>query len=116
MDSGIDPTTGDLTGQRISTLANAIYIRLMTPLGSWWAAPALGSRLHELKREKDRARVGQLARQYATHALQPLLDGDRARSIAVESRQPHIGLLVLLIEVVDATGDLQVFQHPVKVL
>ena len=65
MDAGINPTTGDLTGQRINTLANAVYIRLMTPLGSWWADPTLGSRLHELRREKDRPRVGILAKQYA---------------------------------------------------
>ena len=42
MDAGINPTTGDLTGQRITTLANAVYLRLMTPLGSYWADPALG--------------------------------------------------------------------------
>lgn len=116
MDSGIDPTTGDLTGQRITTLANAIYIRLITPLGSWWAAPALGSRLHELKREKDRPRVSLLAQQYATQALKPLLDNSRARTITVETHQPHNGLLLLNVEVVDAKGDLHVFQQPVKVL
>nr|MDN1656773.1 hypothetical protein [Escherichia coli] len=32
---------------------NAVYLRLATPLGSYWADALLGSRLHELKREKD---------------------------------------------------------------
>lgn len=53
MDAGIDPNTGDLSGQSINTLANAIFMRLETPLGSWWPDPSLGSRLHELQREKD---------------------------------------------------------------
>lgn len=116
MDAGINPTTGDLTGQRINTLANAVYIRLTTPLGSWWADPTLGSRLHELRREKDRPRVGILARQYAEQALQPLLKDGRAKSIAVTADQPHNGWLDLLINVIDATGNPQVFRQPVRVI
>lgn len=53
MDTWIDPATGDYAGARISRLENAVYLRLMTPLGSWWADTSLGSRLHELAREKD---------------------------------------------------------------
>lgn len=116
MDAGINPTTGDLTGQRINTLANAVYIRLMTPLGSWWRDPALGSRLHELRREKDRPRVGILAKQYAEHALQTLLDEGRAKTITVTAEQPHNGWLVLLINILDATGNPQVFRQPVRVI
>ena len=33
MDTWIDPATGDYTGARISRLENAVYLRLMTPLG-----------------------------------------------------------------------------------
>lgn len=116
MDAGINPTTGDLTGQRINTLANAVYIRLMTPLGTWWADPALGSRLHELRREKDRPRVGILARQYAEQALQPLLDDGRAKKITITAEQPHNGRLDLHIEIIDATGNPQVFRQPVRVI
>ena len=116
MDAGINPTTGDLTGQRINTLANAVYIRLMTPLGSWWADPTLGSRLHELRREKDRPRVGYLAKQYAEQALQPLLDDGRAKKIAITIEQPHNGWLELLIDITDATGNPQVFRQPVRVI
>ncbi|WP_242671874.1 phage GP46 family protein [Stutzerimonas kirkiae] len=39
---------------------------------------SLGSRLHELQRCKDLARIGKLAQQYAEQALQPLLDDGRA--------------------------------------
>lgn len=116
MDAGIDPTTGDLSGQRISTLANAVYIRLITPLGSWWADTSLGSRLHELQRSKDLSRVGALAKQYAEDALKPLLDDGRAKAIAVTVEQPHNGRLELLVEVTDATGDRQVFRHLVRVI
>lgn len=116
MDAGIDPTTGDLSGQRISTLANAVYIRLITPLGSWWADTSLGSRLHELQRSKDLSRVGALAKQYAEDALKPLLDDGRTKAIAVTVEQPHNGRLELLVEVTDVTGDRQVFRHLVRVI
>lgn len=116
MDAGINPSTGDLSGERISSLANAVYLRLTTPLGSWWADPLLGSRLHELKRSKDLSRVGRLAQQYAENALEPLLNDGRASAIAVTRQQPHNGWLNLHIEVTDAAGVLQVFNHPVRVI
>lgn len=115
MDAGIDPTTGDLTGQRISTLANAVYLRLITPLGSYWADPLLGSRLHELRREKDKARVSTLAVQYAQQALQGLIDDGRATSVDVSAEQKHDGWLRLLIEVEAPTGR-QTFEQSVRVI
>lgn len=116
MDAGINPLSGDLTGQRITTLANAIYLRLTVPLGSWWADTSLGSRLHELRRSKDLSRIGTLAKQYAATALQPLLDDGRASAISITTEQPHDGRLLLLIEVTDSKGDVQVFRHPVQVI
>lgn len=116
MDAGINPTTGDLSGQRITTLANAVYLRLQTPLGTWWAEPTLGSRLHELQREKDLPRIGQLARQYARQALQPLVDDGRATAIDVSVSQPGNGRLLLTIEVAEASGDRQTFEHWVRVI
>ncbi len=62
MDACINPITGDLTGPRINTLGNAVYIRLMTPLGTWGKDTTVGSRLHELKRSKDLPRVCKLAK------------------------------------------------------
>lgn len=85
MDAGIDPATRDLTGERIATLQNAVYLRLMTPLGSWWADPSVGSLLYTLQREKDLPRVARQAEAYAREALQPLLDDGRARSITVQA-------------------------------
>lgn len=115
MDAQLDPTTGDYTGNRISHLGNAVYIRLMTPLGGWWADTSLGSRLHELQREKDLPRIHILARQYAEQALQPLIDSGRATSITVTTEQPHDGRCIMLIEVVDTTGTPYTFRHFVKV-
>lgn len=114
MDAFISPQSADYSGSRTDTLANAVYLRLATPLGSYWQDPTLGSRLHELQRLKDVARVAVLARQYAEQALAPLLDDGRARRITVTTeRQP--GRLVLHIEVLDASGRTQTFQHAVKV-
>jgi len=115
MDSLIDPTTGDYAGQRIDTLANAVYLRLMTPLGSWWADPTLGSRLHELQREKDLTRVCMFAKQYSEDALRSLLDSARARRIEVSATRTQPGWCDLHIEVEDASGRLRTFQHPVAV-
>ena len=44
MDAQLNPTTGDYTGSRISHLGNAVYLRLCTHLGAWWADKTLGSR------------------------------------------------------------------------
>lgn len=121
MDALIDPTTRDyvLTGGKLTQdpaggLANAVYLRLMTPLGSYWAEPALGSRLHELQREKDVARVARLAQQYAEQALAPLLTAGRAQSIVVSVvRQP--GRLLLSITITQPSGQVATFTHPVSV-
>lgn len=115
MELALDPITADYAGQRITTLANAVYIRLMTPLGSYWADELLGSRLHELAREKDVSRVRLLAKQYAEQALQPLVTRGEAQSVAVETYAPHDGRMLLLVTVVDAGGRKQTFKHPVQV-
>ncbi|MCH4576491.1 phage GP46 family protein [Achromobacter xylosoxidans] len=115
MDPRIDPSTGDYSGERITTLANAVYLRLMTPLGSWWGDPTLGSRLHELERELDLARVRLLAKQYAEQALATLVKEGRARSVVVTATQARVGWCDLWVSVVDETGQEQQFQHPVKV-
>ena len=119
----LDPTTADYVlaaGQPLrdpaAGLATAIYLRLMVPLGSWWADIALGSRLHELAREKDLPRVAVLARQYAQSALAPILADGRARSIDIATEQPRTGRLHLRIDVLAAGGERLTFSHPVQVL
>ena len=87
--------TGDYTSKQISTLQNAVYIRLTTPLGTWWADGRVGSLLHTIPKEKDLRHVGPLAQQYAEEALQPLIDDGRAAEIIVTYTQPHKGLLIL---------------------
>lgn len=87
----------------------------MTPLGSWWADRSLGSRLHELTREKDVSRVYVLARQYAEQALQPLLDDGRALSIQVTVHRDGLKRAVLWIEIIDAGNQTQNFKHTVRI-
>lgn len=122
MDAFVNPLSADYvllagTVQRdpADGLANAVYIRLMTPLGSWWRDASLGSRLHELVRQKDVSRVSVLAKQYAETALQPIIDDGRASAIKVQTQQPHNGRLNLLIEVTKASQQVQTFNYPVKV-
>ena len=126
MDTFVDPATRDylyragaFVRDPANGLANAVYLRLMTPLGQWWAFPALGSRLHELVREKDVSRVELLARQYSAQALQPILDDGRAKAIDIETERlkdaSQGGRLQLRITVTDAGGRAFTFIHPVKV-
>lgn len=114
MERALNPMTGDYSGEVIDHLGNAVYLRLMTPLGSWWADPALGSRLHELAREKDVERVRVLARQYSRQALQPLLDDGRADSVDVVAVRPYPGRLALGIEVAQGIAR-RLFEISVKV-
>ncbi len=115
IDRALDPTTGDYAATNIDHLGNAVYLRLMTPLGAWWADAALGSRLHELQRCKDLPRVRKLAIQYSEQALAPLLDDGRAKAIRVSADQPHNGRCLLHVEVEDAVGRQTTFHHAVKV-
>lgn len=121
-DTWLDPETGDYALSGAQTLpdparglANAVYIRLMTPLGGYWQDATLGSRLHELQREKDVPRISVLAKQYAEQALQPIIDDGRAQSIEVTPYQVHNGRLNLLIEVTDSANEKRQFNLFVKV-
>jgi phage gp46-like protein len=127
MDAYINPLTADyvVTGgvpvrDPMAGLANAVYLRLMTPLGSYWADPTLGSRLHELMREKDLARMAILAKQYAESALNPIVIDGRANSIAVSVTRMKddsgAGRHQLSILVVAASGERKTFQFPLKVM
>lgn len=122
MTSYLNPTTADydlqggkLTKDPAGGLANAIYLRLVTPLGSWWADKTLGSRLHELEREKDVSRVGILARQFVEMALRPLIDDGRAKSVSTSVQQPHNGRALLSVEVIAAEGAKIIFNQFIKV-
>lgn len=115
MDALLSPLTSDYTALATDTLANAVYLRLTTPLGSWFADPALGSRLHELQRNKDLERIKRLAVEYSQAALKPLVDDGRADSVSVSAYRDFPGRLDLLIEVVDPTGRAVRWVYPVDV-
>lgn len=123
MDNLIDPATqdytlteaGDLATTDSGGLQNAAYLRLETPLGSWWPDPTLGSKLYTLKREKDVPRVQMLAVQYAEEALQPLLDDGRCTAIDVTAlRESH--RLYLMISLTAASGEVVSFKYFVQVI
>ncbi|HEY9951015.1 TPA: phage GP46 family protein [Neisseria meningitidis] len=105
MDALLNPATGDyLSNESAQGIENEVYVRLLTPLGSYWADPALGSRLHELRRMKDLPRIAVPARQYAEQALQPILDARRARHIDVSASSVRRGWLRLDIDGEDMSG------------
>lgn len=116
MDRELNPLTRDYTSNKINTLQNAVYIRLTTPKGSWWADGTLGSLLHLIQREKDLSHVGLKAQQYAEEALKPLVDDGRAKSIVVKYEQPKDSSLNLIITVIDNRGVKFEFKHPVKLV
>lgn len=115
MERRLDPLTGDYAAGTAASLENAVYLRIMTPLGSWWADPALGSLLYTLAREKDVSRVFTLAAQYAEQALAPLVSDGRATAVTASASRLRPGWLQLLITVNAADGTTQTFRHPVKV-
>ena len=98
------------------TLMNAVYISLITPRGTWWADPSIGSLLHTIQREKDLSRVSMLAIQYAQEATDHIIRDGRAGSIEITADQPHDGTLLLNIQVTDARGEASVFKHLVRVV
>jgi phage protein GP46 len=57
-----------------------------------------------LQREKDLERVRLLAEQYASEALQPIVNSGRADSIDVRAEQPESGGLILRIRVQTSAG------------
>ena len=59
-----------LTGN--GALAEAAYLRLLTPKGSYFNDIELGSELYKLKRSKDVPRVRRKALAWAKEALEPL--------------------------------------------
>ena len=118
----IDPVTRDyvllkgaLKRDPANGLLNSIYMRLVVPLGSYWADTALGSKLHLLRREKDVLRVANIAKQYAEQALEPVLADGRATGIVVTAEQPLNGRLYLYFEITAASGETLTFKHPVAV-
>ena len=107
MDALLNPQTGGyVVNQSAQSIENELYIRLVTPLGSYWADRTLGSRLH----------IEVLAKQYAEQALQPVLQSKRAQSIQVTTSTPQRGWLKLHIEAVDAAGDTVTLSHKVAVI
>lgn len=104
MQPQINPTTGDYTGQRTSRLGNAVWLRIKTPLGSWWADKTLGSLIHTLPEYKALPYVTKVAEDMVLTALRPLVDSGRATSVAAAAQL--VGSVLLLVATtVDATGE-----------
>lgn len=103
-DFRIDPYSRDYTVERgqyllADSLINNIYLSLTTRKGSWPFAPALGSELHLLEREKSVERAAVKAREYCEKALAWILAEGRAEKIEVTTALDKAnGRLLCLIE------------------
>lgn len=115
-DARIDPITGDYDGTAVHDLSNAVYLRITTPLGSYWADPGLGSKLYTLQREKALTRVRLLAEQYVREALQPLLFDGRADKLDVQTTDPVGGRMQLLCDIFQAGRRVVSFNQHVQVM
>jgi phage gp46-like protein len=126
MDAYIDPTTAayvrtatDLQRDPADGLANAIYLRLMTPLGSWWAQPTIGSRLHELVRAKASTALLQAARQSCQQALAPMVTDGRLSGVEIDAELHDMAdgskSMALRVVATAANGRVVTFTHHVPV-
>jgi phage gp46-like protein len=126
MDTYIDPLTRgylvagtDLQRDPGDGLANAIYLRIVTPIGTWWADPTVGSRLHELQRAKATSDVLQAAQLGARQALAPMIDDGRLASVDVDTEIRNMAdasrAVALRVTAVAANGRVITFNHHVQV-
>lgn len=66
-------------------IAEVAYLRLTTPLGSYFDDPTLGSNLYKLKRSKDLPRIRGQAIEWAKQALEPMRDEFYLTDISVNA-------------------------------
>jgi len=70
----------------------------------YWASPTLGSRLWLLRRRKQIPDVLRAAQDYATEALQWLIDDGVAKDVLAEASWLRRGVLLLRIGIIKANG------------
>lgn len=98
-------------------LVEAVAMSLLSNAGQWWGdavaevpGDVLGSRLHELPRERRTLQTAELARQYASEALAWLVEDGVAERVDVAASLPERGMLQIDVTVVrgDQTTRLRV--------
>lgn len=120
MDFAIDISTGqaDMTFNKADGyLANNVFLSLKVRRGTFFARPDFGSRLYLLRKNTQRAE--DLAEDYATEALQWILDAGRAKSIDVVARRDRevdLHRMKLLISVVKPDGQQISFEYFAEVV
>lgn len=108
-----------MTFDKAETMINNIYLSLIIEKGSFFYDPTFGSRLHELKREKNTPATARKAEDYCREALQWLLDTGKATRIDIYTERdlaqdPH--RLKALIEVTPANGPVVPFSTFIEVV
>jgi len=83
---------GIMTFEKSSNLLTSVYLSLMIPLGSFFANPKFGSRLHLLRTMGNTARTEALIPDYCKEALQWMLDIGRAKSVSVITQRDPVAL------------------------
>lgn len=111
----LNPHLADYSGKSCFNLLNAVYLRIMTPRGTYWDDETFGSRLHLLRREKDLSNRSVRAKEYVAEALQPLLDDGRADAVETLTEQRGDGRLRLLVKVFQAGAQVAQLEYFVEV-
>lgn len=88
-----------------SALAEAAYLRLLTPKGSCFSDPTLGSELYKLKRSKDVPRMRRQALAWASEALEPLRAPYYLNDISVTASAGGVTVGYLVIQAVLTQAD-----------
>jgi phage gp46-like protein len=107
-----DQTINDYTLEGINSppssaqdaLAEAAYLRLITPKGSYFADSELGSELYKLKRSKDVPRMRRQAIAWAKQALEPLRKPYYLNAIMVNARAGTQGYMQIESSLIRADG------------
>lgn len=88
-----------------SALAEAAYLRLLTPKGSYFADTTLGSELYKLKRSKDVPRMRRQALAWTKEALEPLRTPYYLTNISVDANVGGVTARYLVIRAVLTQAD-----------
>ncbi|MFW2176670.1 MULTISPECIES: phage GP46 family protein [unclassified Moraxella] len=111
-----DYIASTLTAPPVIDVLDAVYLRLSTQKGSYFADKNLGSELYRLKRCKDTPQIRLQAVAWAKQALEPLKNRYFLASITVIEQLPIIrGNIHLIITLTHQSGQVYTTNYTIKV-
>lgn len=92
-------------------LETAVVLSLFTERGNWWADPTFGSRLHELKREKDTADLPKRVKEVCEEALAWFVSEGVAESVVVDVSRVSSGIMQIAVTIVRPNQDASFYSY-----